>query len=206
VLVETFGGAHSPLTSIHLMESAEERALFEEQGGPIRALYEALGLPWRPAPADHPLAHILPAVAATQPGLWVHVTDMTADELETLTTAHPHAWICLCPRSNVFLHDRLPDPIALMPYADRICLGTDSLASNTSLDMLEEIALLQTAWPDVSLHTLIRWATTGGASALQIPDRAGAFQPGTRPGVLHLSGTYGPDLTLGSDARAVRIF
>ena len=74
-----------------------------------------------------------------------------------------------------------------MPYADRICLGTDSLASNHDLDMVAEMRSMKELKPDISLHTLVRWTSTQGAAALGKSAELGHFIKGQRPGIMQLS-------------------
>jgi len=67
-----------------------------------------------------------------------------------------------------------------------ICLGTDSLASNGVLSLLEEMITLQRSFPAVSLSDLVTWATCNGAKALQLDHRLGRLRPGLQPGVMLL--------------------
>lgn len=75
-----------------------------------------------------------------------------------------------------------------MPHTDNIVLGTDSLASNDELSILEEIKTLQNNFKQLKLTTLLQWATSNGARALQMDDRLGSFEKGKKPGVLLIDG------------------
>jgi cytosine/adenosine deaminase-related metal-dependent hydrolase len=59
----------------------------------------------------------------------------------------------------------------------RLCLGTDSLASVETLDLVEEMALLQAQFPELDPAVIVRMATAGGAEALGLDD-LGAIEPG----------------------------
>jgi cytosine/adenosine deaminase-related metal-dependent hydrolase len=72
----------------------------------------------------------------------------------------------------------------LMKHTDDIVLGTDSLASNDQLSILEEIKTLQNNFKELDLVTLLKWATSNGARALQRDERLGSFDKGKQPGVL----------------------
>ncbi len=65
-----------------------------------------------------------------------------------------------------------------------MCIGTDSLASNKQLSILEEIKTLKQYFPDLELPTLLQWATSNGAAALGMNDSLGSFEKGKKPGVL----------------------
>ena len=64
-----------------------------------------------------------------------------------------------------------------------IVLGTDSLASNHQLSILEEIKTIRLAFQDISLETCLQWATINGARALQLQSLMGSFEKGKKPGV-----------------------
>jgi cytosine/adenosine deaminase-related metal-dependent hydrolase len=74
----------------------------------------------------------------------------------------------------------------LMHRHANICLGTDSLASNSQLSILAEMQTLQQHFPQLPAANLLKWATHNGAHALGIADRFGSFNKGKRPGVLWL--------------------
>ena len=56
-------------------------------------------------------------------------------------------------------------------------LGTDSLASSPSLDLLQEAAALHRDWPQVPAERIVRMATFDGARALGL-DGIGAIAVG----------------------------
>jgi imidazolonepropionase-like amidohydrolase len=65
-------------------------------------------------------------------------------------------------------------------------VGTDSLASNKQLSILEEIKTLQNYFPFLSLADLIKWSTLNGAEALCENNKYGSIEPGKKPGLLLL--------------------
>lgn len=109
----------------------------------------------------------------------------------------PVYW-CLCPRSNRYI-SRLEPPVELLRRNGlNICLGTDSLASNDRLSVLEEMKLLS----GVPLPELLGWATAGGASALGMDDM-GRVAVGLRPGLSVITGIDYGRMTL-TAASAIR--
>jgi imidazolonepropionase-like amidohydrolase len=70
----------------------------------------------------------------------------------------------------------------------KLVLGTDSLASNHQLDILEEIKTLRERFPFLEIAELLQWATINGAHALGIENEFGSFEAGKKPGIVHLSG------------------
>jgi cytosine/adenosine deaminase-related metal-dependent hydrolase len=90
----------------------------------------------------------------------------------------------LCPRSNLFIELKLPPLLDLLEVGLRPGLGTDSLASNTTLDVLAEAAALRDRFPSVDPGLLFSMATWYGACALGLERHVGALEPGLSPGLL----------------------
>ncbi|GAC1531191.1 MAG: hypothetical protein NVS3B15_10530 [Sediminibacterium sp.] len=95
----------------------------------------------------------------------------------------PVSW-CICINANLYIENALP-PIPLLRNNNcQLVLGTDSLASNRSLSILDELKSITRHFPDVPLAELLQWATLNGARALQMNDILGSFEKGKQPGVI----------------------
>jgi cytosine/adenosine deaminase-related metal-dependent hydrolase len=120
------------------------------------------------------------------------ITQQPTDRLSsTIRQQSPDLFFCLCPNANLYIGGELPDITLLVRMNSTIVIGTDSLASNHQLSILEELKTLQRQLPQLPTHTLLQWATANGAEALQMDDILGSFTPGKRPGVLlieHMEG------------------
>ena len=131
-------------------------------------------------------------------GIEIKERELSEEEVRRIL-AHftaPVYW-CLCPRSNRYI-SRLEPPVALLrSLGARICLGTDSLASNRSLSLLDELRALG----GVPLRESLRWATLGGAEALGLDDALGTVAPGKRPGLNLLTGLDFERMALTPDTR-----
>lgn len=96
--------------------------------------------------------------------------------------------VALCPRSNAVIGLDEPPVAAYLSEGNLIAVGTDSLASCPSLDLLADVAELHRlaqsqgyAEPDLA-NRLLRAATLGGAVALGMStgaDRVGQLQVGS---------------------------
>lgn len=86
----------------------------------------------------------------------------------------------------MFIEGVLPPVRKLMQAGVRIILGTDSLASNNSLSILEEMRLMGQQL-GIPLDTMLPWATLQGAAALGFESVLGSFDHGKKPGVLNIS-------------------
>ena len=93
-------------------------------------------------------------------------------------------YYCLCVNANQYIENALPPVDLLRRYNSDIVIGTDSLASNWSLSILDELKTLAKHFPTIPLHELLQWSTINGAKALQMDDRLGSFEKGKKPGVL----------------------
>lgn len=177
--------------SVHLMESKEEMELFEHQSGPFLDFFKAIGVTYPHGTYTHPLDFLADGLptAALSSMIWVHNTEMKKRDItKAQGFSGNNFWYCLCPRANAYIHGTAPD---LKEWKNSVpgivCLGTDSLAGNDSLDLLEEIRLIQELEPAVPLGLALAWASTCGAIALGIHKRYGSFAPGKKPGILQVS-------------------
>jgi cytosine/adenosine deaminase-related metal-dependent hydrolase len=177
-------------TTVHLAEHPAERIFLEAGRGPFFDFATRMGFPVE----SFPCPHQGPIEAAAELGLLapdvllVHLTDARPDELDRVARAG--AAVVLCPRSNLFIEVKLP-PLTEMLRAGIVpALGTDSLASNLSLDLLAEAKALGDRFPAVAKATLVTMATTAGARALGRSD-LGRLVKGARPGVLAVAGELG---------------
>jgi cytosine/adenosine deaminase-related metal-dependent hydrolase len=174
--------------SVHLSEHAPERRFLEHGDGPVRNWYEAR-LKLRPEsiawPGKAPIALADEWGVLDSHVLCVHLTDARPRELELV--ARRGAPLVFCPRSNLFIEARLPPLIAARAAGLVPALGTDSLASNTSLDVLAEARALADRFPTVPAVELLRMATWEGARALGLP-HVGRIARGARPGIFLVEG------------------
>jgi cytosine/adenosine deaminase-related metal-dependent hydrolase len=120
----------------------------------------------------------------------VHNTYTTEADLHSSSnhqiTKSSNLFWCFCPNANLYIEDRLPDVKMFIDNNATIVLGTDSLASNWSLSILDEMKTISKNFPSVKIEQLLQWATSNGAKALQIEDQFGSFEKDKRPGVIQV--------------------
>jgi cytosine/adenosine deaminase-related metal-dependent hydrolase len=122
--------------------------------------------------------------------LLVHLTDAREEELRAVAVSGASA--VLCPRSNLYIEGKLPPLLAARAAGVLAALGTDSLASNASLDVLAEARALADRFPGVPARELVAMATWNGARALGRED-LGRIAKGARPGIVAVDGDPGDD-------------
>ncbi len=194
------GGNRAPL-SIHFMESTAEEELYRGEG-PMVQWYASQGVNTDFVRYRSPAERIIAQVPADRDIMLVHnccVTEETVDMIESHFTGRI-TWV-LCPRSNKFISGIEPPYRMLRRKGVRIAIGTDSLASNHSLDIVKEMELLR----GVPLEELLGWAVAGGAEALGLKDIATGFSPGSKCGVVLIDGIDWDTMSLTSRSRSVRI-
>ena len=175
-------------TSLHLLEHAMERRAIERGEGPVvgwlatRSRVDPSDLAWPKKPALDVAADV---GALASDVLLVHLTEARPDELARIAAAKSP--VVLCPRSNLHIEGKLPPLLAILEAGIEPALGTDSLASNASLDVLAEAKALADRFPNVPPYTLVRMATWNGARALGLPNM-GRIAEGARPGLVAIDG------------------
>jgi cytosine/adenosine deaminase-related metal-dependent hydrolase len=191
------GHAAGQLLTIHNQESEEENTFLLTGKGKFLRLYEALGVDvsFFNGTGKRSLDSILDYFASDQTLILVHDVVTNGEDLRALKGRCPGLYFCLCPNANLYIGGRLPDVNLLISQGCRIVIGTDSLASNTELNILSELKTLQKAFPALDTPTLLLWATSNGAQALRMDEKLGSFIPGKRPGILLLNGLTGDQLT-----------
>lgn len=176
--------AEAELLSIHFMESPDELALYRGEGS-LAEWYGRMG--WQCDFLHHksPARRLVASLRAEQRLLLVHGCCITREDVELLAHhfLHPINWV-VCPQSNRYISSLRPPVELLRDAGAKICVGTDSLASNTNLSILEELKLMA----DVPLSERIKWATINGAEALGMEDEIGSVEVGKRPGIVLIEG------------------
>ena len=168
--------------SIHNQESEEETKFFMGEENAFQMFYSALNLDlsWYVAPKTSSLKQYAD-VLSNGNSLLIHNT-FTRNEDIAHTNTKPVFW-CFCPGANLYIEERLPDFTVFGQLKDKICLGTDSLASNSELNVLQEANLILSASNSFSQEELLRAVTYNGALALGITQLYGGFIPGKNAGI-----------------------
>ncbi len=166
------------IAALHLAESPTESRFLrggdEEWAGFLEK--RAGDVPFVP-PGVSPVRYMAD-LGVLHPGLVAaHCVHVDAGDRRILARAGVH--VAVCPRSNRNLGVGIPSVPDLLADGVSLCLGTDSLASSPSLDLLDDAAALRREFPSVGAAALVAMATAGGAEALGFAD-LGSIAPGKR--------------------------
>ena len=197
--------ANNKITSLHFMETEAEKTFLKYYDGPLMKSYrESELLPeTREIVSDHAEA-VLEEVTPSGNLILVHNTFADRTTIRKVSKRKNLYW-CLCPRANLYIEDHMPPVDLLNEEGCRIVTGTDSLASNGSLDILAEIKVLQMHFPEVALAELVRWATINGAKALKQDSTYGSIRRGKKPGLLLLQDVDLQNMRLLPQTRVTRL-
>ena len=176
--------------TIHNQETAFEDEFFLEGGGDFNRMYELMKIdnkhhqPTKKSSLQSYFAKLKPAKNV----LLVHNTFTKQEDLDyiklTTQASRLKTYFCFCVNANLYIENTLP-PIELFRKADcNIVLGTDSLASNWSLSILDEIKTIRKSFPGIPIQEILQWATINGAKALEMDDKLGSFEKGKKPGIV----------------------
>jgi cytosine/adenosine deaminase-related metal-dependent hydrolase len=183
-LIINFPGNH--LLTIHNQETAEENEWFIKKQGTFTELYEKMSIDssfFIPS-GKSSLQSFLPKLLRNQSLVLVHNVHTSEEDILFAKNNSNRLYWCLCPNANQYISRQLPDIDLLMKHGCEMVLGTDSLASNQQLNILEEMKTIETNFPAVKKETLLKWATSNGARALQMDSLLGSFERGKKPGIL----------------------
>ena len=197
------------LITIHNQETASENEFFEKGTGDFLRMFKQMGIDisfFKPS-GKTSLQTWLPYFTKEQSIILVHNVCTAEEDLEfikrTTTNEQRTTFFCLCPQANLYISNTLPDVKMLMQHTGNIVLGTDSLASNDQLSILEEIKTLQNNFKELDLSTLLQWATSNGSRALQMDKSLGSFEKGKQPGVVLIEETDNLKLTKDSISKRI---
>lgn len=180
------------VVSIHNQESSFEDEFFLQGTGDLVRMYELMNInnshfiPVKKSSLQTCFSRLAKAASI----ILVHNTFTTQADINFANnnkTNTRQLSFCVCINANQYIENTLP-PINLLIKNDcNIVLGTDSLASNNSLNLFDEMKTIQKNFPEISLETMLKWATLNGARALQMDNILGSFEKGKKPGVICLN-------------------
>ncbi len=162
----------------HLAENREELRFLRRGDGPWREYLEKLEK-WDgnfACPGKGAVAYFLEMRLGKTPFALAHVNYLDEEEIEALRrTTHS---VVYCPRSHQFFGHPEHPFLQMRAVGVNVALGTDSLASNETLSILDEIRFLHGRYPELPAGVLLEMATINGARALGWDDQIGTLEAG----------------------------
>jgi aminodeoxyfutalosine deaminase len=190
---------NNKVVSIHNQETPFEDKFFQQGSGDFTRMYQLMNIDnSHHVPTKRSsLQSYFDKLQTARKAILVHNTftqqrDLEYIQLKTRDSelktqdSKPETFLCLCVNANRYIEGALPPIDMFRENNCTIVLGTDSLASNWSLDILSEIKTIRESFPAIPLQELLSWATINGARALNMDDRLGSIEKGKQPGIVLL--------------------
>jgi cytosine/adenosine deaminase-related metal-dependent hydrolase len=154
--------------AVHVAETPAELELLANHTGELRVFLEELGA-WDAAGLAPDLGWMVRQFAGTSQLSCVHANYVDR------VAAGGVVW---CPRTHAYFGHG-PHPFRqFLKDGVTVALGTDSLASNPDLSILEEMRFVHQRHPDLDGAALVRMGTQSGSLLLGWGDEVGTLTPG----------------------------
>lgn len=184
---------NNSIISYHNQESLSESELLINKNGAIAELFAAMGInpDYIPKTGLNSLRSTLINFSRNNKTLLVHNTYTSKEDIlwaknyftGNLQLTTDNLFWCFCPNANLYIENQLPDYSAFIDTRANCTIGTDSLASNHSLSVLDELKVITKHAPYIPLETLLTWATLNGAAFLGFDKELGSIEKGKKPGL-----------------------
>ena len=177
--------------AIHAAESDAEERFMREGAGPFADRFAERRIAWTP-PGVSTVAYLRDLGVLECRPLLVHAVQSSASDLDAL--AESGAAVAHCPKSNAKFGHGIAPLAGLLERGVTVGLGTDSVASNNVVDMLDEaraaVLLARASARDaaaLSARRALELATLGGARALGLGSEIGSLEVGKRADLCAIS-------------------
>ncbi|MCW3095185.1 MAG: Cytosine deaminase and related metal-dependent hydrolase [Chthonomonadaceae bacterium] len=220
-----YADANALPVCIHAAESTAEGTLFRSGAGPIAEMFRRREIVWQ-APGGSVVEYLEAQGVLSARTLLVHGVQVSAEDRVRMRRTGA-AW-AHCPKSNAKLGNGvapleilrdLPSPAGETECGVRVGIGSDSVASNNTMDLFEEMrfaVLMQRGArrriEALSAQAAVEMATRGGAEALGMAAEIGTLEVGKRADIcvvgldgLHNVPAYHPYNALVYAARAADV-
>lgn len=208
-LITEFAVAHDVKLTIHAAESADEDQLLKKGVGFFTEVYKKYGVEWT-SPHCSSIEYLDRLGVLGAKPLLAHcicISDSDIDLIKNSGSAIAH-----CPRSNAkFGHGYAPFE-QFLDAGLSVGLGSDSVASNNTCDMLEESRFAALAARNragskrfISAREMLEAATLGGARALGLDKVVGTIEAGKQADLAVVSLSHAAQQPIG-DVHAALVF
>jgi 5-methylthioadenosine/S-adenosylhomocysteine deaminase len=168
--------------AMHIAESAEEFAIVTEGTGDFADGWKKRGISVEPR-ARSPIALLEKFGLLTDRSLLIHCVRL--DDADVAAIAANRCAVAHCPASNAKFGHGVAPLLSLLAAGVRVGIGSDSVASNNRMDLLDEARLAVLLHRAVTrrhdafgARDALRLATLGGARALRLDTSIGSLEVG----------------------------
>ena len=192
--IAEYAAAEGVHLTIHASESNYEEELLLTGEGFFSGVYEKLNVEWEHKGISS--VKLLERTGILGPAtLLAHCVKVSDEDLSIIAGAGSS--IAHCPKSNAKFGHGIAPLGKFLTNGIRVGLGSDSVASNNTVDMFEEsrfATLLARNTPDggafIEPAKMLEMATLGGAQALGLDGIIGSLEAGKRADIIAVSLTH----------------
>jgi len=175
-LARTCGEKYGMLSTTHIAESVEEHEMFSHAKGPLYDFLASLGRDNSDCGQGSALSHLVEHGVIGPNCIIAHLNYLQDYDYELV--ARSGASVVHCPKCHTYF-GHAPFPLkALRERGVNVCLGTDSLASNSSPDMRSEMREVQ-AMHGLGDRDVLEMVLLNGARALGQAGKLGEISRGS---------------------------
>jgi len=182
--------------AVHIAESEDESTLVARGEGDFARFLQGRGIA-TPVRGTEPFDVVDRAGLVRRGTLLIHAVNVGNRVIDRIATTG--CGVAHCPGSNAFFGHGVAPLLELLRAGAKVGLGSDSMASNEGMDLLEEAraaALAQhlvSARDDaVTAQQAFRLATLGGAEALGLDEEIGSLEEGKQADLSVFAWPAGP--------------
>ena len=170
-------GRRNWLVGMHLAETEAERQYMLHRLGQLIEYRRRQGATEAPDDAFRgtPINYARAVGLLDIPALLIHLSRIDDEDIHLLSQGR--ATVVYCPRANKFWGRGAHRYADMVAAGVNVALGTETLAANANMDMIDEMRQLRFDGK-VDVNTILRIATLNGAKALGWDDRIGTLTPG----------------------------
>ena len=174
-LARSCGEKYGMLSTTHIAESVEEQEMFSHARGPLHDFLAGMGRDNSDCGHGSALSHLIDHGVIGPNWIIAHLNYLQDYDYDLV--AQSGASVVHCPKCHTYF-GHAPFPMkALRKYGINVCLGTDSLASNNTLDMRSEMREAQ-ALHGLNDRDVMEMVLLNGAKALGQAGKLGQLSPG----------------------------
>jgi 5-methylthioadenosine/S-adenosylhomocysteine deaminase len=185
-LARQFADMSNLRTCVHIGESEAEVRFLKDGSGQMGDSLRQRGIDWR-APGCTPVEYLHRLGILTPSTLLVHCVQLASTDFQLLKSSG--ASVAHCPKSNWRLGHGFMDMHRMRQFEIPLGLGSDSVASNNTMDLFEEMRFVlsnpyfysqfsQETCQRLDSSEALRIATLGGAEAIGMSRQIGSLEAG----------------------------
>lgn len=200
--INLLNGGNKEMISIHNQENFDENLLYKDHSGGFVERFP-MDLSSIPVTGKTSLQSI--NKLDYQRVIFVHNIYSSDGDLDFAKRNYKEQYFVICPKSNIILEKKMLNVNKLISRGLTICIGTDSLSSNDSLSMIDELKVFSENFPEIPLTDIMKFATLNGAKALGVSSEFGTLSKGKTPGIVLIENVDFQEFKLTKESIARRL-